>query len=212
MNLAFLSKDLKRKSVYKFYEDGGENLYFKGISLNNESIVFDVGGFYGDFTEQVLSICTCDVYIFEPVKKFHEAIEKRYLNNKKIYLFNAGLSNKDSYTQISLEGSSSSVFKNSQSNHENIKLISAVDFIRNNNIRRIDFIKINIEGGEYDLLETLCEDKEIVNSVKTILIQFHDFVPDAENRRKSIQQKLSLTHKQEWDYPFIWERWTKKEL
>ena len=42
------------------------------------------------------------------------------------------------------------------------------------NLKTIDLIQINIEGAEYDLLKNWLE-LDIVNSINTLQIQFHNF-------------------------------------
>ena len=71
-------------------------------------------------------------------------------------------------------------------------------------------MKINIEGGEYELLASLLAQPEIVKKIHYFQIQFHDFVPDAQAMKSDIRRKLSETHKLMWDFPFIWESWELK--
>ena len=61
-----------------------------------------------------------------------------------------------------------------------------------------------------NLLESIMRDINIIKNIGTFLIQFHDFVDDAIERRKEIQRKLSETHTKIFDYPFIWEKWKLK--
>lgn len=78
-----------------------------------------------------------------------------------------------------------------------------------NNIKHIDLIKINIEGGEYDLLEHLL-DANFVEQIENLQIQFHDFVENASARMKKIQNRLEKTHYLTYHYPFVWDNWTLK--
>ena len=71
-------------------------------------------------------------------------------------------------------------------------------------------MKINIEGGEYDLLEHFLESGFIKN-INNIQIQFHDFIPNAEERMKKIQYELEKTHSLTYQYPFVWENWQRKQ-
>lgn len=87
-----------------------------------------------------------------------------------------------------------------------IKLVKAADFLKENNIKTIDLMKINIEGGEYALLEHLIEAGHI-KEIKNIQIQFHDFVPDADKRMCKIQSGLEETHFLTYQYRFVWENW-----
>ena len=70
-------------------------------------------------------------------------------------------------------------------------------------------MKINIEGGEYDLLEHLIE-TGFVKNIFDLQIQFHDFIPNARGRMENIQKKLKKTHKLSYQYEFVWESWKLK--
>jgi len=71
-------------------------------------------------------------------------------------------------------------------------------------------MKINIEGGEYELLLALLDSPALIQGIRYFQVQFHDFVPDAQAQREHIRQRLSATHELMWDYPFIWESWRLK--
>ena len=72
--------------------------------------------------------------------------------------------------------------------------------------QQIDLMKINIEGGEYELLEEILS-SGWVHNIKNLQIQFHDFFPEAKGRMEAIQEKLSFTHELTYQYPFVWENW-----
>lgn len=75
----------------------------------------------------------------------------------------------------------------------------------------VDLIKINIEGGEYDLLEHLLS-SGMVKRFKNIQVQFHeDVIPKAEARMRKIHDELSKTHRVTFQKIFIWENWEIKE-
>ena len=79
------------------------------------------------------------------------------------------------------------------------------------NIERIDLMKINIEGGEYDLLEHLIKTGWI-DKIINIQVQFHDFVENAEARMLAIQNDLAKTHELTYQYKFVWENWRLKDI
>jgi cellulose biosynthesis protein BcsQ len=83
-------------------------------------------------------------------------------------------------------------------------------FLQEKDIKRIDLMKINIEGCEYNLLECLIGIGFIKN-IKNIQVQFHDFVEDAEKRMMEIQKNLQKTHYLTYQYPFVWENWEIKQ-
>ena len=211
LRLPFLSSNIKRKSFYKFVEDGYTEVIYKDLVLTDNAVVFDVGGFRGEFTDEIQKSCDCNIYIFEPVKEYFDLIVEKQQNNTKVHVYNYGLGGAAMDAKINKLGASSSVFIDSKNNDQfqEIKIESITEFIWSNNIYKIDLIKINIEGGEYDLLDSLVKNQEIINSVNTLLIQFHDFIPDAAKKRNSLQEKLISTHQKVFDYPFIWEKWQR---
>ncbi len=173
--------------------------------LDEDSIVFDLGGYEGSWTSDIFSMYCSNMYIFEPVKLFYEEIEKRFKKNKNIHVYNYGLSNSNKKIKISLNDNGSSEFGTNTSKEE-ISLTKAADFFKDNKISKIDLIKINIEGGEYDLLEHLL-DSRFIKSIKNVQVQFHEFVPNAKTRMEKIQKKLELTHHLTYSIPFVWENW-----
>ena len=188
----------------RWVNDNGETKRYN-YNLNNESIVFDVGGFHGEWTTNIFNRYKSIIYIFEPVQKCINIITEKINNNNKIHLFEYGLGGKNEETVISLDGDAASVFNKSK-NMEQIKIVDISDFISENNINYIDLIKINIEGGEYELLDSLLTNNHITK-IKNIQIQFHDFVPGAIKLKEDLQSRLSITHKITYKYDFVWENW-----
>ena len=187
----------------------GDSTLRLNYDLNENSIVFDLGGFKGDWATKILQKYRSKIYIFEPVNEFYNSIASRFNGNPKIQSFKFGLGGKDEEMEISLTKDSSSVF-NSDGKKEKIQIKSLVDFLRNNNIERVDLIKINIEGGEYDLLEDLVK-HNMLNVFDNIQVQFHRFIPECIERRNKIREALSESHHITYDYEFVWENWKLKK-
>jgi hypothetical protein len=78
-----------------FAENGDETLRVNFNFLNNESIVFDLGGYFGDWTEAINGKYNSKIYVFEPMKKLYNNIKDRFINNKNILAFNFGLGSKE---------------------------------------------------------------------------------------------------------------------
>ena len=91
-----------------------------------------------------------------------------------------------------------------------IKLKTMAGALAELNVRQIDLLKINIEGGEFPLLEHLL-DSGLVPKIRHLQVQFHDFTESAVSRRALIREKLSRTHSQDWCYPFVWESWSRRQ-
>lgn len=179
-------------------------------NINEKSIVFDLGGYEGQWSSDIFAKYCCLIHVFEPVEKFAQTIDKRFSSNSKIVLHNFGLASDNGEEFIFVDEDKSSITRELNSNTEKIQLKKASTFIERNSINKIDLMKINIEGAEYDLLEHLI-DSGYIKKIKNIQVQFHDFVPKAESRMQEIQRKLAITHQLKWQYYFVWESWEHKD-
>lgn len=202
----FSSKQAIR--VIPWLKDKGDKTHRLNYDLNDNSIVFDMGGYEGQWASDIFSKYCCLIHVFEPYMEYFEKIKIRFEKNGKINVHPFGLSAKTLDSSLSISGDSSSAFKSGQ-HIAPIKLIQAMEFMKENNVEEIDLLKINIEGGEYDLLDHLIE-TQLISKIKNLQIQFHDFVPDAEKRMKTIQDSLKKTHVLTYQYEFVWESWRIK--
>lgn len=92
-----------------------------------------------------------------------------------------------------------------------IDLKTLEDLMSEFKINNIDLLQINIEGAEYDILENWIDTK-IIEKIKTIQIQFHNFqeIPNYIDRRDNIRNNLlKLGFKEKFNYQWVWECWTK---
>lgn len=199
---------LQEERVIPWFRDEGDKTLRVQYDLNESSVVFDLGGYEGQWSSDIFSRYCCSIHIFEPVEDFWVKIQSRFSRNKKIAIHRFGLSNETVRTRIYLGEDATSIFKVTPESRE-ISLVKASDFLEESGIRKIALMKINIEGGEYDLLEHLI-DTGLVMNIRNIQVQFHDFVTDAEKRMNSIQAKLKRTHILTYQYPFVWENWNAK--
>ena len=180
--------------------------------LNSDSVVFDLGGYLGDFTQGIVEKFDCNVYVFEPVPEYAKKISQRFIDNEKVKVFAFGLEDKDSKERIYLNNDGSSVYEVKDiADSVEIEYRNISQFLKENKIKRIDLMKINIEGGEYALLEHLLKTKRI-QQIENIQVQFHYIKNlNAKKRQERICQQLMRTHELTWAYrPFIFENWKKK--
>jgi len=208
----YIKRDQKRIAFYNYIDQGGEMLRLD-YPLDSNDVVLDVGGYIGDFADDIVCKFGCQVDVFEPVSQYAEKIRERLASNSKVHVIEAGLGGGDRSEVITVEGLGSSVFVEGREDKvkETIKIVSIVDYIESKGYSTIGLVKINIEGGEYELLDVLFEHPHLLMNIKYFQIQFHDFVPNAQEMRNKIQKKLSKTHKKMWDFPFIWESWELKK-
>jgi FkbM family methyltransferase len=196
------------REVTRWFKDEGDLSLRLNYDLNENSKVLDIGGFKGNWASDIYSMYMCNVFVFEPVKKYFEFITERFKRNTKIHVENFGLSGKTTFENIVVSAESSSMFiPGEEKDSELIILFNINEFLQNEVI--IDLVKINIEGSEYDLLDSISN--ENIKKLKNIQVQFHTFIDDCETRKKNIRERLSLTHECTYCYEYVWENWKLKE-
>jgi FkbM family methyltransferase len=176
--------------------------------LTEDSIVFDVGGYKGDWACRIAEKYNPYIYVFEPVPCFCHVITERFKGNPKVFVFNFGLLDKMKTGAISVDGTRSSLYTGN-ANKIMARFVEFGLFLTPLSIKSIDLISINVEGAEYPLLKYMI-DQGLVSMFQDILIQFHTFYPEAEKHRNEIRESLENTHFLTFDYPFVWENWRKK--
>lgn len=196
--------------VAKWYRDGGESTLRFDYPLTCQSTVFDVGGHRGYFVREIIARYDPHAYVFEPVPEFCEQLVKQFRLNPKIKICDYGLSNVDSVTHMTIADEDSSIYMAGDT-QTTVRLRDIQTVVRELGIKQIDLIKINIEGGEYVLLQRMLE-TGLVSICENIQIQFHRFYPYSQKLRFEIRAALQETHFATYDYPFVWENWRKRPV
>ncbi len=206
----YIKKDIGTIERTKWYRDKGDDYLRLEYNLNKNSIVFDIGGYLGDFAKKISKKFDCKIYLFEPSLSFYNQCLERFKDNKNILCFNYGVGNLNGDFILSNDNEASSTKRKlSESEGEKIRIKKISEIIKELEIDNIDLMKINIEGGEYDLLPFLINEN-LISKINNIQVQFHNFVPDAKKKREDIINLLKNTHKNDWSYYFVWENWSLK--
>jgi FkbM family methyltransferase len=135
------------------YKDGDFD-----VRVKQGDVVIDVGAWAGDFSAYAVSKgARC--YAFEPVNKtFAMLCETSELNAGNIHPIQKGLGSKECEVNITISetnsGENSMVIKNDHFLKEEKIAVTTLDqFVAENNLSKIDFIKVDIEGAERDMLK-----------------------------------------------------------
>ena len=184
----------QEKAVIRFYETHSDKKRTQ-IKLKDGELLFDIGGFKGDYTADLLKNNPDIIsYIFEPVQEYADNIKKRFQNNSNVTVYSFGLSDLNQEININVKGESSSFIRDiAPDDKETSKIKDIHEFLNENNIKEIGLMKINIEGSEYPLLEKLIATKDILN-VKKLLIQFHYVDTNSYQRMSNIWKELEKSH------------------
>jgi FkbM family methyltransferase len=198
---------MKTGDITQWFADNGDLTLRLDYNLNENSVVFDLGGYHGEWSNKIFDKYKCNIYIFEPIEDFYNLIYNKFKDNNKIKVFNFGISDVNEKMFISLQNDGSSFnFKNE--NQLECEVKSIIDVLTENNIKKIDLIKINVEGDEYKILNKIITEN-LINVFDNIQVQFHGFSPNSIVLREQIQNELLKTHSLTYNYEFVWENWEK---
>lgn len=128
--------------------------------------VFDVGanlGKYALLISKIFQNRKKEIYSFEPSRKTYAQLKDNCGKDEDIKMFNFGLSDKEGKVKLYLDEETSgmaSVYKRrldhfnlSVSIEEEIQLKTLDGFCSENNIKKIDLLKLDVEGNELKVLE-----------------------------------------------------------
>jgi len=168
-----------------------------------------VGGFEGQWASDIVAMYGCRIHIFEPIPEFAEGIERRFARNPLITVHPVGLSSQDGTAVAAVAGDASSHHRRGDRSVK-IKLRAAEAIMDELGCERIDLMKVNIEGAEYDLLDHMIA-QGMISRVRDLQVQFHAFVPRAVERTNAVRASLEATHYLTYRYDFMWENWRLRD-
>lgn len=152
-----------------------DRIYEKVFSVDEGDIVFDAGASIGIFGYSILDKNPSVIYCIEPSSDEMETCKKNIPNDVGVFL-NCGLSNVDGETMLS------DVYENGDNRVTGIfKVLKFKTIIDQYNIEKIDFLKTDCEGGEYDIfnIENLIWLKQ---NVRKIVGEWHLHRPEEKQK------------------------------
>ena len=173
----------------------------QNFEIKDNDIIIDVGGHIGLFSLYASQFCKNGlIYSFEPIQdNYHLLVDNIQSNNlKQIKPFNLAVSNSNSNVKLYLNDDESghSMFSKS-SKTVTVDSISLQQIFDDNNIENCNFLKLDCEGTEYEILENL--PSSYFNKIEKMVIEYHmaDSRPELlENLKKLlIKQNYSLKSK-----------------
>jgi len=205
----------RERRVIDWVGAGNDRTLRLEYELGPDAIVVDVGGWEGQWTSDVFARFCCTVHVFEPEADAAARIGRRFAANPHVHVHRVGLGGSTREEALVVKGPGSSIFSDGSSalerdaHTQQILIRAAGCLFEELGIGRIDLLKVNIEGGEYELLEHLL-DAGWMPRVRHLQVQFHDFVPGAEARMHAVQRRIAKTHDLTWQSLFVWEGWTRR--
>ena len=206
--LDYLRRKKQRRAGRKWGRDQGNKRLRYSYDLGPRSLVFDCGAYLGDFASEVVERYQCQVFCFEPLQTYFAQLSRRFAGEAKITCLNYGIGSSSREAKISVEKDASSLFRATESAKlETVRFVDINEALQLAGGRKIDLLKLNIEGGEFEVLDAIL-DRNLATRFRHIQVQFHQIIPDFHERRLRIRAGLAKSHQIGYDYYFIFESWS----
>ncbi|TRX71250.1 FkbM family methyltransferase [Carboxylicivirga sp. M1479] len=153
-------------------DSNGELVVQKKLSAFKPKVIVDGGANIGKYSKMLhKEHPDCIIYAFEPVKETYNTLLQNVGHLKNVVAINKGLFSCHCEKEIYLFNSNthSSLFdiKGVASKYNNVQTIDLIrgdSYAKDNKLEVIDFLKLDLEGAEYDALlgfENLLREKKI---------------------------------------------------
>lgn len=197
-----------RRLIRKFNAEQGKGTPTGFTGLTAESVAFDFGGYEGEWCADMRQIADCRVHVFEPHPRFAKRLAAGFSQDEKVVIHAFALGAEDARFLLSDEADASSAFETA-GNSVTCEVKALTQFMNDHQITEVAATKMNIEGGEYDLLSAMI-DSGLITTFNEIAIQFHDYGKGEVQKREAIRNELKRTHDCLWSYDFVWEFWRRR--
>ncbi len=184
--------------------------------LPDDAVVLDVGAFEGEWSARVLARADARgggsllIHAFEPEPGAITRLRGTVGRDERVQIHSFGLAGGDRLAPLSVGGPGSSVYDNPSVpmtfGSAEVHLRDVADVLSSLNVHHIDLVKINIEGGEFELIDRMHETGWLART-GPVIVQFHEFAPKAHRARRRNRRQLAKTHRCTWNYPWVYERW-----
>ncbi|MEB3192341.1 MAG: FkbM family methyltransferase [Snowella sp.] len=157
--------------------------------------MLDLGGHLGQFSQMLISYFNCVCYCIEASPSLYDRIPSNIPQLKK---FNYVISDSSGILEFALtENPEGNHIKKVEDHNNTEEIINTVqvnsitisEFLKKHNINKIDLLKLDIEGAEFEVLNSI--DDSLLLTIKQITIEFHDFkFKDLKPQVKDVKQRL----------------------
>lgn len=160
-----------------------DDCYESKVIKNNHPNVIDIGAAMGDFSIFIAKkYPKAMVYPYEPYNKSFELLKRNIkINNlDNIFPTKKAVTSKSGYVSFLINSkavqNTTTNFGNNDSQKIKVKSTNLQHILDENKISCCDLLKIDCEGGEFDIL--LGCSKKTLSKIKSIVLEYHDGFSD----------------------------------
>ena len=177
--------------IYKeIYLDG---LYVDIFNTKKDMVVIDVGANCGIVTDYMRPYSK-KIYAIEPSTEHFEALKKNKEFNKwdNVEIFKLAIADKDGEMTLHTNEQNRtchSLTLDYKQGGEKVKTMRMDTFLEKNKIKKVDFVKFDVEGAE-DLILRSAGFQKVVNKIEAIEVEFH-----LPNWQETVSYMMQLGYK-----------------
>ncbi|MEM6843547.1 MAG: FkbM family methyltransferase [Bacteroidota bacterium] len=164
----FIQKEIFEQEIYKFNTN------------NPQPYILDCGANIGlSLIYFKLKYPRAHIVAFEPDERVYQALEEniRGFGLENIELVNKGLWSEETTLEFISEGSDAGHFATPKSNKENVIAVKTTK-LRNYLNKKVDFLKIDIEGAE---TKVLLDSADLLSQVDKLFVEYHSYAGQKQN-------------------------------
>lgn len=172
-----------------------DDCYVRGLQLPALPVVVDIGGYIGDFAiYAVKRLNARRVVVCEPSPRNWLLLKQNIANNKygdRVTAINKAVTTgEDVLMNVDAPDRNQatvSAYGPSVSRRTSVPGISLASLIESQGLRQIDLLKIDCEGGEYDILSTT--PSEVLKNIQKIVFECHE-IDGFQVKLEAVKQRL----------------------
>lgn len=192
-------------------EDGDNTLSLDWHGLDENSLIWEVGGYKGRWAKQMAEKYDCRIHFFEP-QQWAIDKAKEELAGCKAEFFNYGLWTHRAELLLGDFGrDGASLLKPEHTDRKSVLVVDIDQFVYLKDIEEIDVCLVNIEGGEFVLIPYMIG-IGLMAKINYFWAQFHLFVPGSDRKFEAIKRGLAMTHDLIWDCGSTAMAWKRREM
>lgn len=184
-------------SIFKSVFESRE--YANYFPFYKQATIIDIGGHFGYFSLFASNQThpKSKIYTIEPSKLNYNQLNKNIQDSgkKNIQSFHLAIGGENKNCELFLGTSeNNSIFHNysllnqQKREKDRIKMQTLEHFMKNNQIEKVDFLKLDCEGAEYEIIAST--PKSIFEKIDRVVMEFHD-VQGLSHHPEDILKKLS---------------------
>lgn len=152
----------------------------KDFNIKKNDVVVDIGANIGAFSVlAAIKTQNGSVFAYEPEENNYSKLLEN-INGNDLHNISPSkliISDKNGFCDLfigNLSNATHSIHETDSKKSRRVKCITLKDIFTCNNLKKIDFLKIDAEGAEYDIL--LNTPSEVIRKVDKIVLEYHDYL------------------------------------